>query len=126
MNNNDILAVETAQKLAQEIQKALDTKKAEEIAVIPVGDQTSLADFFVIATGTSNTHIRALADEVEFQTKETLQTEPAHIEGMGDNAWILMDYSSVIVHIFTREAREFYKLDKLWDGTPNKESKDQI
>ena len=97
-------APEAVTALAEEIRAVLDEKKAMDVSVLHIGDHTVLADYFVIATGTSNTHIRSLAGEVEFRVREKL-----------NNAWVLMDYHSVIVHIFTREAREFYKLDKLWD-----------
>lgn len=105
---------ESVTLLAQTIKEALENKKALDVNILHIGDQTVIADYFVIATGTSNTHIRALADEVEFFVKEKLGIEPAHSEGIGNNTWVLLDYSSVIVHVFTKDAREFYKLDKLW------------
>lgn len=105
---------EYARTLAQEIEKALDSKKGIDISVLPVGKQTVLADYFVLANGTSSTHIKALADEVEFKIRENLGLEPSHIEGIGNKSWVLMDYGCVVVHIFTKDAREFYKLDKLW------------
>ena len=108
-------APEAVTALAEEIRAVLDEKKAMDVSVLHIGDHTVLADYFVIATGTSNTHIRSLAGEVEFRVREKLGIDPARIEGVDNNAWVLMDYHSVIVHIFTREAREFYKLDKLWD-----------
>lgn len=111
MENN---AHEYAKELAQSIAKVLDDKKAIDISTLTVEKQTALADFLVIATGTSSTHIRALVDEVEFKTRENMSVEPKRIEGMGNQEWILMDYGTVIVHVFTRQAREFYKLDKLW------------
>ncbi len=75
-----------------------------------------LADYFVIATGTSTTHVKSLADEVEFKLKES-GCEPAHTEGYRSNSWILLDYLGVVVHVFTPEARTFYDLDRLWrDG----------
>ena len=101
-------APEAVTALAEEIRAVLDEKKAMDVSVLHIGDHTVLADYFVIATGTS-------AGEVEFRVREKLGIDPARIEGVDNNAWVLMDYHSVIVHIFTREAREFYKLDKLWD-----------
>jgi ribosome-associated protein len=75
-----------------------------------------LADYFVFATGTSNTHVKSLADEVEFKLKE-LEVSPLHTEGFRSNSWVLLDYGSVIVHVFTAESRQFYDLDRLWqDG----------
>ena len=105
---------EYAKLLADAAAEALDGKKALDINVLTVDKSTALADFFVIATGTSSTHIKALADETEFKLKEKLETEPTHIEGADDKTWILLDYGCVIVHVFTSKAREYYKLDKLW------------
>jgi len=91
----------------------LDDRKGQNIAVLEVADLTVLADYFVIATGTSTTHVGALADEVEFKFKEQ-GILPHHIEGHRAGGWVLMDYRDVIVHIFTKEAREFYSLERLW------------
>ncbi len=104
-------------ELAETIKAILEEKKAVDVSILHIGDHSVLADYFVIATGTSNTHIRSLSGEVEFGIKEKLNIEPARIEGVDNNAWVLLDYHSVIVHIFTRDAREFYKLDKLWAGS---------
>ena len=95
--------------------KALDNKKAENITAVRVDDLTALAEYFLIATATSNTHVRALTDEVE-DTLTALGERPHHIEGKA-SGWIVIDYRSVIVHIFTPEQREFYGLDSMWsDG----------
>jgi ribosome-associated protein len=91
----------------------LDDRKAQDIAVLEVIDLTVLADYFIIATGTSTTHVGALADEVEFKLKEK-GVLPHHIEGHRAGGWVLMDYRDVIVHVFTKEAREFYSLERLW------------
>lgn len=105
---------EYAKLIADTAAAALDGKKALDINVLTVEKSTALADFFVIATGTSSTHIKALADETEFKLKELLQTDPMNIEGADDKTWILLDYGCVVVHVFTAKAREYYKLDKLW------------
>ena len=95
--------------------KALDSKKGKDIRVLHTEDQTSLADYFVICNGTSSTQVRALADAVEeAMTKEG--EEPHHIEGHRGGEWTLLDYSAVVVHVFTEEAREFYSLERLWQG----------
>ncbi len=99
----------------QTIVKALDDKKAEDITVLKVSSLTIVADYFVIAAGTSNTHVRARADEVEFKMDEA-GFEPRQIEGKA-TGWILLDYHDVIIHIFTPDQRENYNLEKLWaDG----------
>jgi len=93
--------------------KALDSKKGIDIKVLRTGDLTTLADYFVICSGTSNTQIKALSDACEKAMDET--GEPAHhVEGHRDGTWVLLDFSTVIVHIFTDEARKFYDLERLW------------
>lgn len=102
--------------LARQAAQLLDNKKAEHINLIKIDDISSLADYFLIATGISNTHVRALADELEGQLKAK-GTAPARVEGYRSNSWILLDYSGVVVHIFTQDARDYYDLDRLWaDG----------
>lgn len=104
---------EEARKIAEGAVKALGSKKAIDIKLLKITDLTILADYFVIATGTSTTHVKALADEVEFQMKEA-GFEQGHLEGYHSNNWILMDYHSVIVHVFLEQTREFYDLERLW------------
>ena len=93
--------------------KALDGKKGRDIKVLHSADQTTLADYFIICNGTSNTQVRALAEAVE-EAMSKAGEEPHHIEGHRGGQWTLMDYSSVVVHIFTEEGREFYDLERLW------------
>jgi ribosome-associated protein len=96
--------------------KALDSKKAVDIRVIKVDKLTALTEYFVICNGTSSTQIKTLADEVEFKLSEQKE-EVRHREGYGAGNWILLDYSSVIVHIFHKDMRDFYSLERLWaDG----------
>lgn len=99
------------------IVKALDSKRAEDIQVIGVKNLTILGDYFVIANGTSTTHTKTLADEVEYQMTK-LEIEPLHREGRGNGSnWIVLDYNDIIVHVFYKETREFYQLERLWaDG----------
>jgi ribosome-associated protein len=92
--------------------KALDDKKGHDIQVFKIDELSTLGDYLVIATGNSTTQVRALADEVEDRlTKAGL--EPGHIEGRATN-WYLLDYFSVMIHVFGKDAREFYNLDRLW------------
>ena len=109
----------TQQELLETIVKALDSKRAEDIKVLRVRDLTILGDYFVIANGTSTTHTRTLADEVEYQVSQKGQ-EPTHREGRGNGSnWVVLDYSDIIVHIFYKETRDFYQLERLWaDGEP--------
>lgn len=109
----------TYQEKAAEIVRILDNKKALNIQAIRVGEVTVLADCFIIASTTNPTHVKALADEVEFQLKERFNVVPDHMEGYQAADWIVMDYGDVVVHIFHEKAREYYSLEKLWsDGTP--------
>ncbi|MBQ6207288.1 MAG: ribosome silencing factor [Oscillospiraceae bacterium] len=107
----------TPKEMAIIAAKALDDKKGQEIAVIEITDQTTLADYFVIATGNSNTQINALSGAVEKAMEEQSGEPLLHREGHRDGTWVLLDYGSVVVHIFSKEAREFYSLERLWsDG----------
>lgn len=109
----------TQQETLEVIVKALDSKRAEDIQVLQVGQLTILGDYFVIANGTSTTHTRTLADEVEYQLSQK-GVEPLHREGRGNGSnWIVLDYADIIVHIFYQETRNFYQLERLWaDGEP--------
>ena len=98
---------------AEEAKRILDEKLAKNIEIIPVRDKTVVTDFFVIANATSTTHVKALADEVEYKLGEA-GLKPLHTDGVPGGEWFVLDYGAVIVHIFTGAAREFYKLDRLW------------
>ena len=104
----------TADQTAREIVSILEDKKAMNVEIVDLEGKTILTDRFVIATGTSVTHIKALSGEVELVMKERHKRVPGHIEGYSTGRWILMDYSDVIVHIFHAEDRDFYSLEKLW------------
>ena len=106
----------TQQEKLELIIKTLDSKRGEDIQAIKVADLTILADYFVIVNGTSNTHTRTLADEVEFQLTQK-GIEPLRRETDTGNTWIVLDYADIIIHVFDKEARNFYKLESLWaDG----------
>ena len=105
-------SLETA-KLAA---KALCERKGIDIKVMEISDISSIADYFVIATGSSTTHVKSLADNVEYRL-DGEGIGVSHIEGYRSDSWILLDYGDVIVHIFTKEDRLFYDLERLWrDG----------
>lgn len=96
--------------------KALDSKKAEDIKLIGIKDLTIIADYFIIANGTSSTQTKALADEVEFRLSEK-GLKPTRTEGYQGANWIILDYSDVVIHVFYKETRSFYSLERLWsDG----------
>ena len=98
------------------IEKALDDKKASDIEVINVSKQTSLSDYFVIASCQSTVQVRACVDEVEEKLSESGE-EVRHKEGYRGGSWILMDYGDVIVHVMQQEMREFYSIERLWDDS---------
>ena len=103
----------TSYDLALLLAKALDSKKGQDIKVLKTQDLTTLCDYFVLCTATSNTQIKAMSDACEEAAEK--QGEPAHhIEGHRGGTWLLMDFSSVVVHVFTDEARKFYDLERLW------------
>lgn len=107
----------TPKEMAILAAKALDGKKGQEIRVMEVTELTTLADYFVICTGTSNTQINALCDAVE-EALEAFGEKPLRREGHRGGIWVLLDYGSIVVHVFNNEAREFYSLERLWsDGT---------
>lgn len=100
-------------ELAKSIARVLDDKKALDIRVLGVTDLTVLADYFIIATGTSSTHLNTLSGEVEMRLKEAGEL-PLHTEGHMSGNWLLIDYGSVIVHLFLKDTRAFYSIERLW------------
>lgn len=115
----------TSLEIAKEAVKALDSKRGEEIKLLKVDDLTVITDYFVICTGTSNTQVRALADEVEFKLT-SLGVQPLREQGRDSASWIVLDYNSVLVHVFQPDARGFYSLDKLWADAREEDISDII
>ena len=108
-----------AKEMALAAAKALDSKKGRDIKVLEIDKITTLADYFVICSGGSNTQINALCGAVEKALKEQAGEDPLRREGYRDGTWVLLDYGCVCVHVFSEEAREFYSLERLWhDGKP--------
>ena len=111
--------MKTPKELALLAAKALSDKKGKEIRVLEIAELTTLADYFVLATGSSNTQINALVDNVEKVLTEEAGEEPLHREGYRGGTWVLLDYGCIAIHVFNQEAREFYGLERLWqDGNP--------
>lgn len=100
------------QEILENAVKILDGKKGMDIKALHITELTTVADYFVLVTGTSTTHLRALAEELE-DALSSLGVQPGHIEGR-TTGWILLDYTSVVVHIFTKADRELFNLEKLW------------
>jgi ribosome-associated protein len=104
-----------AEQLVDAIVFGMEEVKAHDIIVMDLRKvPNALSDFFVVCHGTSNTQVQAIADSVERETFRLLQDEPAHREGARNATWILMDYVNVIVHVFSKDARDFYALEDLW------------
>ena len=116
--NEEIVSLENASPLevARAIESFHDNKKGRDIKALHVEDVSNIADYFVVCTATSNTHVKALSGEVEYQL-ERRGVNAYHIEGRDNNSWVVLDYCNVLVHIFNREARDFYNLDKLYENT---------
>ena len=100
-------------ELAVVLARARDSKKGQDIRVLKTEELTTLADYFVLCTASSNTQVKAMSDACE-EAAEKNGERAHHIEGHRDGAWLLMDFSSVVVHVFTDEARKFYDLERLW------------
>ena len=104
----------TPKEVAAIAAKALDDKKGVDIRLLEIAAVTSLADHFLICTGTSSTHVKALCDSVEKALDEA--GEPVlRREGHRSGTWVLMDYGCLVVHVFTEETRQFYDLERLWN-----------
>ena len=115
----------TAKQVAYEVTKALDDKKGIDIRLLKIDKVSSLAEYFLICTGTSNTHVRTLCDYAEY-TMENLGEPMLGREGHRGNSWELLDFGSIVVHVFTEEAREFYSLERLWADAENVDLSDII
>ena len=103
----------SANEVAITVTKALDEKKGMDIRLLKIDRVSSLADYFLICTGTSNTHVKTLCDYAEY-SMEQLGEPLLGREGHRGNTWELLDYGSVVIHVFTDEARKFYDLERLW------------
>jgi ribosome-associated protein len=108
----------TDEKLLEVIIDSIQEKKGKKIVSIDLRKiENSIFDYFIICHGTSTTHVSAISDNIEIKPKELLGLKPAHIEGVQNAQWVLIDYSGIVVHVFLEEQRSFYRLEDLWaDG----------
>ena len=104
----------TAIEVALQVAKALDETKGMNIKLLKIDKISTLAEFFLICTGTSNTHVKTLCDYAEYTMVDQLGEPMLGREGHRGNSWELLDFGSVVVHVFTDEARKFYDLERLW------------
>ena len=101
--------------LAKAIIKAVKQHKGKEVVSLDLrGIETAVCDFFIICHGTSNTHIASIAENIRKEISKQMKEKPWHTEGEANKEWVLMDYFNVVVHIFNKEKRDFYKLENLW------------
>ena len=108
-------------QIAEKIIEVLEDKLAANVQLLEVSKKTSVTDYFVICSATSSTQVKALADEVEVKLTEC-GVSPTRVDGAAGGDWTVLDFNTVILHVFTKTAREFYKLDKLWtDASVKKE-----
>ena len=115
----------TAKEVALAVTKALDDKKGQNIKLLKIDRVSSLADYFLICTGTSNTHVKTLCDYAEY-TLEQLGEPMLGREGHRGNSWELLDYGTIVIHVFTEEARAFYDLERLWADAEHIDLKDIV
>ncbi len=107
-----------AERTARLAAQAAFDKKAEDVTVLDLTEFSDVCDYFVIATGINNRLVDTIVDEVEEKVAKACGEHPFSIEGRDQRTWILMDYGSVVVHVFTPEARDYYRLEKLWGDAP--------
>lgn len=107
-----------AREVADVAAQALSDKKGDDVCVLDLTELSDVCDYFVIATGSNKRLVDALIDEVEEKVAKACHEHPFSIEGREEGTWILMDYGSVLVHVFTPEARDYYRLEKLWGDAP--------
>ena len=110
MENNNI----TSEKFASAIARFLDDNKAKDIVILNVANVSSLSDFFIIATGSSTPHIRALTENVRKKIKDIFKRLPLGEESERLSKWNLLDYGEVVIHIMNQEQRDIYKIEKFW------------
>lgn len=109
-------------ELVYAITKILDDKKAVDLNAIRTAEQTIISDYFIVATGTSSTHVKSLSEDLEFELKQQHGVMPRGIEGRA-SGWILLDYGTVLVHVFMKEQREYYNIERLWEDAEKVELK---
>lgn len=105
--------------MAEKIAAIMEDRKAKDIEVIDTSSLTDITDYFIICSGTSTTHVRGIADEIEKKMGES-GLQCAHLEGYDTAGWILLDYLDVVAHVFLTDQREFYNLERLWKDSAQK------
>ena len=107
-----------SRKLAVRCRELADDKKAEDIVILDVRELSSVTDYFVIASGTSEPHLRAIVDEITDRLREQNQLRPRAVDGTFQTSWVVLDFFDVIVHVMRKDVREKYDLEALWGDAP--------
>ncbi|MGM0487848.1 MAG: ribosome silencing factor [Planctomycetota bacterium] len=115
---------ESSLELALAAAKTAIDNRGQEVLVLDTRQQTSLFDYFVIATGTSRRQLHAMSEEIDHKLEDELHDRRLGIEGYDDSQWIILDYGNVVIHLFDASAREYYCLDELWGDSPRVEIPD--
>ncbi len=110
--------------VASQAAKSALSKKALDVIVMDLRPLSSIADFFVIASGHTDTHVRAIADGIAEGLRKR-KVRPWHVEGYGNGRWVLLDFVEVVVHVFDQDTRNYYALDRIWGDAPSREFKDE-
>lgn len=100
--------------LALHSAKTASAKKAGDVKVLDIRRVSGIADYFVLASGGSQTHVRACAQDIAIRNEEDLDQQPFHVQGLLEGQWVILDYVDVVIHLFTEESRKYYNLDRLW------------
>lgn len=104
-----------SEKLSKSVVAGMQEKKAQDIVVMDMRNtKNAIADFFVICSGSSDKQVEAIARSVDEEVEKKLKENPWHMEGKNNKEWVILDYITVVVHIFKKDKREFYALEKLW------------
>ncbi len=106
------------EEISRSIAHLISEKKAEDVAILEVREVLPVCDFFVIGTGRNEQHLTSLSDHIQEKMKEWGQEEPAGIEGYEEGLWVLMDYGTIVVHLFQEHVREYYRMESLWADAP--------
>lgn len=110
--------VQEPEQIARMAADAIADKKGLDIEILEVGDLLAITEVFVIASGTSRTHVRAVSEGVEEALAEAVERKPLRREGTDQAEWVLLDYGDVVIHLFQPEQREYYGLERLWRDAP--------
>jgi ribosome-associated protein len=115
------MSAPTGEELARLVAEYADDKKAQDIVELDLREVVGYTDYFVICTGTSDRQVKAIHDGIHLGMKNEHDTLPRRVEGVSEAKWILMDYLDCVVHVFTPDTRDYYRLEQLWGDVPRLE-----